>query len=98
MYFDQLSGAALTRKLVKTFYKFHFQTFFLDFRREITQKGLKLTKKVENGSKECFEIQASKFVRDTVVYGFIHPLCSASYMRHTTRLQNFTPCVVCCEI
>ena len=27
----------------------HFQTFYVDFRREITEKGLKSTKKVENG-------------------------------------------------
>ena len=26
-------------KLVKTFYKFHFQTFFLDFICEITERG-----------------------------------------------------------
>ena len=43
-------------KLVKTFYKFHFQTFFLDCICEITERGLKWTKKVENGSKKCFEI------------------------------------------
>ena len=31
-----------------------FQTFFVDFRREITEKGLKLTKKVEKQLKKCF--------------------------------------------
>ena len=44
VYFDQLSGAACTQKLVKLI----FQTFFVDFRCEITEKGLKLSKKVEN--------------------------------------------------
>ena len=32
-----------------------FLMFFLDFRLEITEKGLKLTIKVENGSKEVFQ-------------------------------------------
>ena len=32
----------------------HFKTFFLDFRCEITEKGLKWTKKVENGPKKVF--------------------------------------------
>ena len=31
--------------------KKHFQTFFVDFRREITEKGSKLTKKLENAEK-----------------------------------------------
>ena len=54
--FDQLSGAAHTQKLVESLFLscVHFQTFFLDFRREITEKVLKLTKKVENGSKKTF--------------------------------------------
>ena len=30
----------------------HFQTFFVDFRREITEKRFKWTKKVENGWKK----------------------------------------------
>ena len=30
----------------------NFQMFFVDFRREITEKGLKQTKKVENGWKK----------------------------------------------
>ena len=30
-------------------------TFLLDFRREITEKGFKLTKKVENSPKKYFE-------------------------------------------
>ena len=29
--------------------------FFLDFRREITEKHLKLTNKVENSSKKAFQ-------------------------------------------
>ena len=33
----------------------HFQTFFLKFRREITEKGLKWTKKVENGLNKYFD-------------------------------------------
>ena len=44
VYFDQLSGAACTRILfellflaVSTFFV-HFQMFFVDFRREITEK------------------------------------------------------------
>ena len=54
VHFDQLSGAARTQKLVETHFFGHFQLivfrhFFLNFRREITEKGLKLTKKVENG-------------------------------------------------
>ena len=35
-------------KIEKTHFFVHFQMFFRDFRREITEKGLKLTKKVEN--------------------------------------------------
>ena len=48
----------------KTYFNFfvHFQMFFVDFRREITEKGLKLTKKVENGWKKvvrpAFSVQA----------------------------------------
>ena len=34
--------------------KIYFWTFFLDFRCEITEKGLKLTKKVNKGWKKCF--------------------------------------------
>ena len=33
------------------FFIVHFQTFFIDFSREIKEKGLKSTKKVENGKK-----------------------------------------------
>ena len=32
----------------KVFVGVHFQTFFIDFRGEITEKGFKLTKRVEN--------------------------------------------------
>ena len=46
VYFDQLLGAARTQKLVETIFTavfntffVHFQTFFLDFRPEITEKG-----------------------------------------------------------
>ena len=33
----------------------HFHTFVVDFRREITEKGLKWSKKVENGWKKEFD-------------------------------------------
>ena len=32
-----------------------FQKFFLDFRHDMAEKGLKLTKRVENGSKKYFD-------------------------------------------
>ena len=44
VYFDQLLGAAHTQKLVETFFSAVFQslqTVIVDFRREITGKGLK---------------------------------------------------------
>ena len=42
VYFDQLSGAACTQKLVETLFSVvHFQMFFVDFKREITEKILK---------------------------------------------------------
>ena len=47
MYFDQLSGAARNWKKLKYFYM-----FFSDFSREITEKGLKWTKKVEKAWKK----------------------------------------------
>ena len=33
----------------KTLFVFIFRCFFVDFNRKITEKGLKSTKKVENG-------------------------------------------------
>ena len=46
------------------FFNVHFQTFFLDFRRELTEKGLKLTKKFENGSKKVFGQTPTKKQKD----------------------------------
>ena len=36
--------------------------FFLDFRREITEKVLKLTKKVENGPKQAVNLSSFSFI------------------------------------
>ena len=46
------------------FFYVHFQTCFLDFRRELTEKGLKLTKKFENGSKKVFRQTPTKKQKD----------------------------------
>ena len=66
MYFDQLLDAAHTRKLAKILFFSRFQaflfsfSFFSDFTPEInkkrlkTEKGKKLTRKLENGWKKCF--------------------------------------------
>ena len=69
VYFEQLSGACSTRKLVETWvdqllhvnqlwgvdkYMF-FCSFFVDFSREITEKALKWTKKVEKRLKKWFD-------------------------------------------
>ena len=53
LYADQLWRVDKYEKNIVYFV--YFQTFFfLDLKREITEKGLKLTKKVENGGKKCF--------------------------------------------
>ena len=55
----------------------HFQTFFSDFRREITEKGLKSRKRVENGWKKHFDqllgaCSTRKLVKihNTLIYNF----------------------------
>ena len=66
VYFDQFLGAARTRKLVETLFFSRFQpfifnlTFFSDFRREITEKGLKKVKRLKMAEK-CFDQLSGAF-------------------------------------
>ena len=63
------------------FFCVHFQTFFVDFSCEITEKALKWTKKVEKRLKKCFDQLLS--VRSTQKLVKIHNIhfTKTNYLR-----------------
>ena len=77
------------KKICNMFFFVHFQTFFSNFSREITEKALKWTKKVEKRLKKGFDQLLSARITQKLVE--IHNICGLMHHVIVWEVGGSTP-------